>query len=472
MGLGRKVTASFRPGPLGGGRGSRDPDGRVLPTGRRHRGAQGGADSRLRRRPWAPAHARWRSSNCASKRHSRPGRAKSTARPGDDRGVAPASRALRRRRDPDAWVAGLSDRNDLPLLRAGDLADEILSDAASVTIRKVSERRATFSRANVLAEVHRQFHGVRFASPDDRIAVAERTADLATAQSLLISAPELHFTPERLRRADGTSRFRAKGHEIYTTAALLEAEGRLLEAGREMNGPSVATGTVGAVTSAALPGRNHPLSIDQALAVEQVATSGRRLDVLVGPAGTGKSTAMAGLRAAWEAEHGAGSVLGLAPSAAAAEVLAERWGSTRRTPPSGSMNTAKEPSAWQRLPTCRTALRSPATSRRRSSLHAQRGGVEEEVARWKLRAGQLVIVDEASLVGTFALDELVAAAREARAKVLLVGDPGPTERNRRRRDVRRFGTRSGRPGGRAHRCTPVREPMGEDGQCRIASRVP
>ena len=60
--------------------------------------------------------------------------------------------------------------------------------------------------------------------------------------------------------------------------------------------------------------------------MEQIATSGRRLDVLVGPAGTGKSTAMAGLRAAWEAEHGADSVLGLAPSAAAAEVLAEELG--------------------------------------------------------------------------------------------------------------------------------------------------
>ena len=115
---------------------------------------------------------------------------------------------------------------------AGDLADEILADAASVAVRKVAERRATFSRANVLAEVHRQFHGVRFASPDDRIAVAERTADLALGQSLLISAPELHYTPERLRRADGTSRFRAKGHEIYTTATLVEAEARLLEAGR------------------------------------------------------------------------------------------------------------------------------------------------------------------------------------------------------------------------------------------------
>ena len=60
--------------------------------------------------------------------------------------------------------------------------------------------------------------------------------------------------------------------------------------------------------------------------MEQIATSGRLLDVLVGPAGTGKSTTMAGLRAVWEAEHGAGSVLGLAPSAAAAEVLADELG--------------------------------------------------------------------------------------------------------------------------------------------------
>ena len=212
-----------------------------------------------------------------------------------------------------SWVAGLADRNDLPLLHAGDLADGILADAAGVAVQTVAERRATFSRANVLAEVHRQLHGVRFASPDERIAVAERTADLALAQSLLISAPELHHTPERLRRADGTSRFRAKGHEVYTTATLLEAEARLLEAGRQTGGPAVARGTVASVTAANLPGRDHPLSLDQAVAVEQIATSGRSLDVLVGPAGTGKSTTMAGLRAVWEAEHGAGSVLGPGP---------------------------------------------------------------------------------------------------------------------------------------------------------------
>jgi conjugative relaxase-like TrwC/TraI family protein len=324
--------------------------------------------------------------------------------------------------DPQAWVVGLSGRNDLPLLRAGDLADEILADAARVTIRKVAERRATFSRANVLAEVHRQFHGVRFASADDRIAVAERTADLAVGQSLLVSVPELHFTPEGLRRTDGSSRFRAKGHEIYTTATLIDAEARLLDAGREMDGPAVATDAGAAAASAPLPGRDHPLSVDQALAVEQIATSGRRLDVLVGPAGTGKSTTMAGLRAAWQAEHGAGSVLGLAPSAAAADVLAEALGTETENTAKWLHEHRQLAERLERIAGLRAALRSPGTSRYRSALLADLARVEADVTRWGLRAGQLVIVDEASLVGTFALDELVSAARDSRAKVVLVGD--------------------------------------------------
>jgi conjugative relaxase-like TrwC/TraI family protein len=325
--------------------------------------------------------------------------------------------------DQQSWVGGLADRNDLPLLCVGDLADGILSDAAGVAVQTVAERRATFSRANLLAEVHRQLHGVRFASPEDRITVAERTTDLATAQSLLISAPELHHTPGHLRRSDGTSRFRAKGHEIYTTAPLLEAESRLLNAGRQTGGPDVARSIVASATAANLPGRDHPLSIDQALAVEQIATSGRSLDVLVGPAGTGKSTTMAGLRAVWEAEHGTGSVLGLAPSAAAAEVLAGELGIDTENTAKWLYEHRQEDERLSRLAALRREVRSAGASARRGSpLRRRIAAAEAEVARWRLGRGQLVIVEEATLAGTFALDELVTAAIDAGAKVLLVGD--------------------------------------------------
>ena len=322
-----------------------------------------------------------------------------------------------------SWVAELADRNDLPLLHAGDLSEGILADAASVAVRTVAERRATFSRANLLAELHRQFQGVRFASPDDRIAVVERTADLATEQSLLISAPELHYTPERFRRSDGTSRFRAKGHEIYTTEALLEAEARLLNAGQKTDGPATATDAVGVVTAALLPGRDHGLGSDQANAVAQIATSGRSLDLLVGPAGTGKSTTMAGLRAVWEHAYGPGSVLGLAPSAAAADVLAAELGIETENTAKWLFEHHQEAERVLKARDLRSLVGSPeASSSRRTTAHKEAVAVEAEVARWRLRKDQLVIIEEASLAGTFALDELVTAAGVAGAKVLLVGD--------------------------------------------------
>jgi conjugative relaxase-like TrwC/TraI family protein len=322
-----------------------------------------------------------------------------------------------------SWVAGLADRNDLPLLRTGDLDDGILIDAASVAVRTVAERRATFSRANLVAELHRQFHGVRFASPDERIAVVERTANLATAQSLLISTPELHHTPEQLRRADGTSRFRAKGHEIYTTAILLEAESHLLSAGQRVDGAVTSQRTVAAVTGRNLPGRDHALGLDQAVAVEQIAISGRSLDLLVGPAGTGKSTTMAGLRAAWESEHGPGSVLGLAPSAAAAEVLAAELGIDTENTAKWLYEHRQETDRLTKIRGLHFEFGSSEPSSEGSFSGQRRIAVaEEEVARWRLRKDQLVIVEEASLAGTFALDELVTAAEAAGAKVLLVGD--------------------------------------------------
>jgi conjugative relaxase-like TrwC/TraI family protein len=325
--------------------------------------------------------------------------------------------------DPVAWGSTLADRNDLPLLRAGDLHDEILADAAHLASQTVASRRATFTRANILAEVHRQLHGVRFATPDDREAVAERTADLALGAALMVSAPELHHTPDRFRREDGTSRFRAADRVTYTTASLLEAEAGLLEAARRLTGPKAPVATVTAVTQAHLPGRDYALSTDQALAVEQIVGSARVLDVLVGPAGTGKSTTMAGLRAIWEAEHGPGSVLGLAPSAAAAEVLADELGIDTENLAKWLHEHHRTTQRLSYIDQLRRQLeRASAAGRSTIDVELQLQLLDEEVWRWQPQPGQLIIVDEASLAGTFALDELVEAADNAGAKVLLTGD--------------------------------------------------
>ena len=324
--------------------------------------------------------------------------------------------------DPIAWVETLVGRNDLPLLRAGDLADEMLLEAAKVAVHTVAEKRATFARSNVFAEVLRQFHGVRFATADDRMAVVERTSDLAVGEALLISPPELAHTPIAFQRPDGSSRFRPRGSEIYTTQDLLDAEARLLDASRAMVGPSVSPIVAADVSARNLPGTDYPLSPDQCAAVQEIVTSSRVVDVLVGAAGTGKSTAMRGAREAWEREHGPGSVVGLAPSAAAAEVLSDVVGIATENTAKWLTEASRNTLRLAEIDQLRAQLHQASPSlRTRALLHRART-ISAEVERWSLRPGQLVIVDEASMAGTFELDALTEQARNAGAKVLLVGD--------------------------------------------------
>lgn len=325
--------------------------------------------------------------------------------------------------EPTAWVHELGGR-DVPAFSSAEFEDEILLDIATTSLEIVSSKRPTFSRANVQAEVFRQMQGVRFTTPAERILTATRTTDLAVAQALLITTPDLHHTPRFPLRADGTSKFRATGHWIYTTTTLLDAEARLLDAGQRTDAVVVSHATVAHVTEQPLPGKTFTLSTDQALAVEKITTSGYALDLLVGPAGTGKSTAMAGLRSAWEAEHGASSVTGLAPSAAAAEVLGEDMGIDTDNLAKWLYEHRQHGQRTRELEELREKVRLIERTGREPSprLLASIASREEALARWTLRAGQLIVVDEASLASTFALDELTSAALDARAKVVLVGD--------------------------------------------------
>ena len=77
----------------------------------------------------------------------------------------------------------------------------ILADAAEAVVATVAERHSTYGRHNLLAEAHRVLHGVRFASPDDRVAVAERVTEFAVSKSLRLTPPELCHVPEHFRRA-------------------------------------------------------------------------------------------------------------------------------------------------------------------------------------------------------------------------------------------------------------------------------
>jgi hypothetical protein len=91
--------------------------------------------------------------------------------------------------------------------------------------------------------------------------------------------PEPFELPEELRREDGTSIYSAPGIEKFATAEHLRREGRLIEAAQATGAPVVAPELVEQVIADA------GLKPAQAAAVRGIATSGRQIDVLIGPGG-------------------------------------------------------------------------------------------------------------------------------------------------------------------------------------------
>jgi conjugative relaxase-like TrwC/TraI family protein len=139
----------------------------------------------------------------------------------------------------EEWVTELTPEQSQRLLTVADREEGMLRDLAGVVVATVADQRATFTRANMLAESAGQLHGVRFATPGARIAVVEHVAALAADRAVMLKPPETIPLPERLRRPDGSSRLHPRNSKVYASREVLEAETRLLDAGRDVDGPVV-----------------------------------------------------------------------------------------------------------------------------------------------------------------------------------------------------------------------------------------
>jgi len=282
--------------------------------------------------------------------------------------------------DPVQWARNLTTGPAQPVLRADHIGLDLVAEIGAAVVARVSEKRSTWHHWNLWAEAARQTMGWRFDTVEDREAVTALIVDAAARESVALTPPELALSPLEFRREDGTSHFRPRHSTVFSSATILAAEDRILARAEDRSAPVASL--AGDVTTREI--QHNRLSAQQAAALEAIATSGRQVDLLVGPAGAGKTTAMRALHRAWVLQHGKDSVIGLAPSSAAAQVLADDLGVI-------CDNTAK----W---------------------LH------EHDRGNTGFRSGQLVIIDEATLADTRTLDRLTGLAAKAGAKVLLVGD--------------------------------------------------
>lgn len=287
--------------------------------------------------------------------------------------------------DPTAWARDIATAGRPTNIDPSQIPEGIISRIAATVVAEVGQKRTTWRRWNLWAEASRQTMGWRFATVEDREAIVDCIVEAAERGSVALTPSELAPSPPEFQREDGTSVFRPRHATVYSSAEHLAAEDRLLARADDTTATTVHEQVTETVTATAR--HRGTLSGEQYAAIKAITGSARRLDILVGPAGTGKTTTMRALRKTWTAAYGSKSVTGLATSAAAAEVLADDLGIACE-------NTAK----WL--------------------LEHDR-----EKPGYELRRNGLVIIDEATMADTRTLDRITAIAEDARAKVLLIGDP-------------------------------------------------
>jgi conjugative relaxase-like TrwC/TraI family protein len=241
-----------------------------------------------------------------------------------------ADRSLHDRFQREAIAAGCTPADVLAAVRSRGLcaleADGVLDDALLLDEvagpEGITEQASSFSRREALVDIsgRRAIHGRNAA---DAAARLERLADAIVGDDRVVRvlAPAARTTGEVLRVRDEAGRIVRlvdQAERRYTTVDLLAAEAELLYRAESRRAADVAI-VPSTIVDQILA--DHPsLDADQAAMVRALASDGAGVSVVVGKAGTGKSTAIAAYRAALEA---AGMpILGVAPSATAAHQLA------------------------------------------------------------------------------------------------------------------------------------------------------
>jgi conjugative relaxase-like TrwC/TraI family protein len=295
------------------------------------------------------------------------------------------------------------------LASRGELTHAQEHAAMVAGLARAQESRAAWTRAELVHCIgqHLPDHAI---GQDQKHAwqLLETLADRAVAgeagESVCrLDAPEWPRVPDSLRRANGESIYRAHGGEQYATRAQLSMEQQLLADTQAEAAPHLAREQAAALLGADLAQLDaqlradatasdgvtqRGLRVDQATAAFLALTSPRRAELIVGPAGTGKTYTAARIAKAWR-EAGMGQVYGIAATSAGRNVLLE-----------AGIPVAKN------------------TAQFLGHLPGQR----EARGATNLGPDALVILDEASTTSMPDLAALIRHATRSGAKLVITGD--------------------------------------------------
>lgn len=271
----------------------------------------------------------------------------------------------------DSTLAAVCDRTARQLPARDDIDADALYRRLDAP-NGLTERRASFDRRDVIRQVCTELSAG--ATTPDVLALAEEYLDSRHVAALAAAGSD------RIRRADGRSAPIPTDPQRWTTPDMLRVEHLLVRmaAARPHDGAGLAHPDHINVAVA-----EQTLSDEQEVMVRRICGSGNGVDVVPGVAGSGKTHALAAARDAWAASGR--TVVGVALSAQAARQLEAGSGIP-------SMTIARFQRALDR---------------------SDDPGLGPD---------HVLVIDEAAMVGTRALVDLISRAHAAKAKVVLIGD--------------------------------------------------
>jgi len=231
---------------------------------------------------------------------------------------------------------------------------------------------SSFSRREAISAVARAFD----VTPDEALAL---TAKFLERDDIVRVLADTDAGTDQVRTRSGQIVPATSGDRRYTTTELLAAEQRIIRSATSRIGEG--TGRVPPTAVEHVLGLHAHLDGEQAEGVRQLLTSGNGYDLVIGQAGTGKSTMLGASRIGWE-EAGY-KVIGTAVAARTAADLEAGTGI-------------------------------PSSSLTQLLADLREGG--------GLTSRHVIVVDEASMVGSRPLDQLRSYVDGAGAKLVLVGD--------------------------------------------------
>jgi TrwC relaxase/AAA domain len=323
------------------------------------------------------------------------------ARAADGQALEPLGPAVSNRKGPGSAQAQAEPGLPRPVLTPGQ-AHRLMTGALEL----VQAAQSTWTRSalhRALGEMLPAYTGPMSSAEAAALlpGLTDRVLAGEAGAVVRLSVPEWPAVPASLRRKNGESVFAPHQAEMYATEAQIGMEERILAvAARRSSGvprvePELAAQLLGS-DAAQLEAQlsrdagadvvtetGSGLHLDQAAAAYRLLTSDRRAEVMVGPAGTGKTRTVGVMADAWRQAHPGTRVVGLSATQQAANVI-------KLAGLADSHNIA---------------------------MFLTKRSLQDGLA------GALIVIDEGSMVEMPHYDAVLAIAAAAGAKVAVTGDP-------------------------------------------------